>query len=168
MNPNKIIDISFYRAVSPRSIPIADATHQIPIISFIICEITLTSGVTGQGYLLSFHYNPHAILGALKDMAEFMRNGYLVDKMAHEYTIESEYFGHDDFTNIKDSDILKKLEQTWGKEIHLRDDGRELNLGYTRSVQRNDTKIVTVYYISTAAKYEQHIAATMWNPDQIK
>lgn len=55
--------------------------------------------------------------------------------------------------------------QTWGEEIHLRDDGRTFDLGYTRSVQRNDGKIVTIYYYTTQELKEQHIAATIWNPD---
>lgn len=44
-------------------------------------------------------------------------------------------------------------------------DGREFDLGYTRSVQREDGKIVTIYYISTEDNYEQHIEATIWDPD---
>jgi len=55
--------------------------------------------------------------------------------------------------------------KSWGEELHLRDDGREFDLGYTRSVQREDGKIVTIYYISTEEHYEQHIAATIWDPD---
>jgi hypothetical protein len=55
--------------------------------------------------------------------------------------------------------------KSWGEELHLRDDGREFDLGYTRSVQREDGKIVTIYYISTEKNYEQHIAATIWDPD---
>jgi hypothetical protein len=54
--------------------------------------------------------------------------------------------------------------KTWGPEIHLRDDGRTWDLGYTRSVQRKDGKIVTVYYYTTAERPEQHIAATIWDP----
>jgi hypothetical protein len=57
--------------------------------------------------------------------------------------------------------------KTWGEELHLRDDGREFDLGYTRSVQREDGKIVTIYYISTQEKYEQHIEATIWDPDEV-
>ncbi len=54
--------------------------------------------------------------------------------------------------------------QTWGPEIHLRDDGRTWDLGYTRSLQRTDGKIVTIYYYTTAERPEQHIAATIWDP----
>jgi hypothetical protein len=55
--------------------------------------------------------------------------------------------------------------RTWGREIVLRDDGASWDLGYSRSVQRGDGKIVTIYYFTTAARPEQHIAATIWDPD---
>jgi hypothetical protein len=58
--------------------------------------------------------------------------------------------------------------KTWGDEIHLRDHGREFDIGYTRAVQRTDGKIVTIYYFTTSENYEQHIAATIWDPNSIK
>ncbi len=57
--------------------------------------------------------------------------------------------------------------KTWGEEIHLRDDAQTWDIGYTRSVQRTDGKIVTIYYYTTDEYVEQHIAATIWNPDQL-
>jgi hypothetical protein len=57
--------------------------------------------------------------------------------------------------------------KTWGDEILLRDDAREFDLGYTRSVQRSDGKIVTIYYYSTEEIYEQYIGATIWDPDEL-
>lgn len=58
--------------------------------------------------------------------------------------------------------------KTWGKEIHLRDDGRSWDFGYTRTLQRTDGKLVTIYYYATAEKPEQHIAATIWDPANVK
>ena len=55
--------------------------------------------------------------------------------------------------------------KTWGDEIILRDDGRTWDLGYPRMVQRPDGKLVTIYYFTTAENPEQHIAATIWDPD---
>jgi hypothetical protein len=54
--------------------------------------------------------------------------------------------------------------QTWGDEIVLRRDGRNWDLGYPRTVVRPDGKLVTIYYFTTDAKPEQHIAATIWQP----
>jgi hypothetical protein len=52
--------------------------------------------------------------------------------------------------------------KTWGREIHVRDDGCTWDIGYTRTFQRTDGKIVTVYYYATAERPEQHIVATIW------
>ena len=64
----KIKSIQFFKAVSPISQPIADSTHNISEIAFVVTRITLDNGITGDAYLLSFHYSPQAIVGALKDI----------------------------------------------------------------------------------------------------
>lgn len=55
---------------------------------------------------------------------------------------------------------------TWGEEIILRDDGGNWDLGYPRSVQRPDGKIVTVYYYNEDETEERYIGATIWDPDR--
>ena len=54
--------------------------------------------------------------------------------------------------------------RTWETERVLRDDARDWDLGYPRSVQRKDGKIVTVYYYNDPAQPERYIAATIWAP----
>jgi len=58
--------------------------------------------------------------------------------------------------------------KTWGHEINLRSDALTWDLGYTRSVQRPDGKIVTIYYYNTAAQPQQYIAATIWDADKVR
>jgi Neuraminidase (sialidase) len=58
--------------------------------------------------------------------------------------------------------------KTWSKEIMLRDDAITWDIGYTRSVQRSDGKVVTIYYYSTKERKEQHIEATIWDPDVVE
>ena len=54
---------------------------------------------------------------------------------------------------------------TWSREIVLRDDGNDRDIGYCRSVQRPDGKVVTTYYINdTETGPERYIAATIWEP----
>ena len=92
----KIRHIQFFRAVSPISRPIADSTHSIPEIAFIVTRITLDSGVTGEAYLLAFHYSQQAIAGALRDIAP-MAMGWDVNQteaFIQHYEKESEYFGN--------------------------------------------------------------------------
>jgi L-alanine-DL-glutamate epimerase-like enolase superfamily enzyme len=91
-----IKNITFFKAVSPVSQPIADSTHQIGEIAFLVARIKLDNGITGDGHLLAFHYSPQAILGALRDIApmavgrEVSRTG---EFLAH-HEKESEYFGN--------------------------------------------------------------------------
>lgn len=60
--------------------------------------------------------------------------------------------------------ISRDEGKTWGEEIALRTDSRTWDIGYTRSVERSDGIIVTVYYHTTEERREQHIAATLWDP----
>ncbi len=52
--------------------------------------------------------------------------------------------------------------QTWTEPFHLRDDGGGTDLGYVRTVQRPDGKIVSVYYFQNKIEPERYIAATIW------
>ncbi len=58
--------------------------------------------------------------------------------------------------------ISKDDGRTWGREILLRDDAGTWDLGYPRTVQRADGKVVTVYYFNDAKDSERYIAATIW------
>ncbi len=55
--------------------------------------------------------------------------------------------------------------RSWSDEYILRDDGASGDLGYPRTVQRPDGKIVTVYYYcDNETGPERYIAATIWTP----
>ena len=54
--------------------------------------------------------------------------------------------------------------KTWSGEIVLRADGAAWDLGYVRSAERPDGKIVTVYYFNDQPSSERFIAATVWEP----
>lgn len=58
--------------------------------------------------------------------------------------------------------ISRDEGKTWGEEIVLRDDGGNWDLGYPRTVQRPDGKLVTVYYYNTEANKERFIGYTIW------
>ena len=55
--------------------------------------------------------------------------------------------------------------RTWKPEIILRNDGGGTDLGYPRTVQRPDGKIVTIYYFHDQPKGDRYIAATIWEPN---
>ncbi|MDA1190618.1 MAG: sialidase family protein [Candidatus Poribacteria bacterium] len=55
---------------------------------------------------------------------------------------------------------------SWSNEIVLRDNGGGHDIGYPRTIQRADGKIVTVYYWHDTPDGERHIAATIWDPTE--
>jgi photosystem II stability/assembly factor-like uncharacterized protein len=57
---------------------------------------------------------------------------------------------------------------SWSDEINLRSDGGAWDLGYTRTRQRPDGKMVTVYYFNDAKDKERYIGATIWDPGLIQ
>ena len=97
MNNTRIKDIRLYSALSTITKPIADATHDISKIAFYVVEVETEGGVIGQGNLLSFHYSENAIVGALKDIRNFvLSHGFCVYetlRLQSTYEAESEYFG---------------------------------------------------------------------------
>ncbi len=95
MSPTAIRDVRFFTARSALSRPIADATHAIPEIRFVVAGIALANGVTGQSHLLAFHYSRHAIAGACRDLEAFLRGRDACDTEAviRDWDTESEYFG---------------------------------------------------------------------------
>jgi len=55
--------------------------------------------------------------------------------------------------------------RSWGPEIVLRDEAGGRDIGYPRTVQREDGKVVSVYYFHDTPKGERYIAATIWDPN---
>ena len=53
---------------------------------------------------------------------------------------------------------------SWGPETVLREDGGNHDLGYPRTVQREDGKVVTAYYYNDEPDGERYIGATIWEP----
>ena len=118
-NPHQIKDIRFFRAKSPISQPIADATHTISEIDFVVTEIETASGVIGQGYLLSFHYFPRAIAGALLDVAEFAKQFSVHEtvRFGKEFAAESEYFGQNGLLKWTQASINIAMWDAWAKTL---------------------------------------------------
>ena len=54
--------------------------------------------------------------------------------------------------------------QSWGDEIVLRSGAGNHDIGYPRTVQRPDGKIVTAYYYNDHDEGERYLAATLWDP----
>jgi hypothetical protein len=54
--------------------------------------------------------------------------------------------------------------KTWGGILTIREGGAAWDLGYPRSVQRPDGKVVTVYYFNDGPHNERFIEAAIWQP----
>lgn len=53
---------------------------------------------------------------------------------------------------------------SWSEPLVLRTDGASRDLGYPRTVERADGKIVAVYYFHDMSRVERTIQATIWDP----
>lgn len=99
--------------------PIADATHTLTEISFIVLRITTTGGVVGESYLLSFQYSPQAIAGALKDAAqhcigeEVFNTVKVFDKLDHA----NEYFGKEGINRWAQAAVNIAMWDAWCKTL---------------------------------------------------
>ena len=115
----RIKDVQYFRAVSPLSKPIADATHSIGKIAFLITRIQLESGVVGESNLLAFHYSPQAIAGALRDLAplamefETWETGRFVERAS----AEAEYFGANGVNRWAIAAINVAMWDAWARTL---------------------------------------------------
>ena len=64
--------------------------------------------------------------------------------------------------------ISKDNGRTWSEEIVLRNDGSGRDLGYVRSVQRPDGKVVTLYYFQDYENPERYIGSSIWDPNSVR
>ncbi len=57
--------------------------------------------------------------------------------------------------------------KAWGRQYVLRSGAGEPDIGYTRTVQRPDGKLVTIYYWLDGPRSERYIAATVWSVTKV-
>lgn len=116
---HKIRHVHFFRATSPLSRPIADATHAIDRIEFLITRIELEDGTIGESNLLAFHYSPEAIAGALRDIAplaleyEAHQTGAFLKKAL----AEAEYFGNSGINRWAAGAINIAMWDAWARSL---------------------------------------------------
>ena len=97
--------------------PIADATHTLTEISFIVLRIRLKDGTIGESYLLSFQYNPQAIIGALKDAGELLLGEKVFDtvKVFDKLNHANEYFGMEGLNRWTQGAFNIAMWDAWAK-----------------------------------------------------
>lgn len=116
----KIRDFKLYKAVAQLKKPIADATHTLDEISFLVLRLQLENGIVGESYLLSFQYSPNAIQGAFKDLLPLVK-GYSVNETGKVFSMlegVSEYFGNTGINRWAQAAINVAMWDAWGKYLN--------------------------------------------------
>lgn len=111
---------TLYKAVAPLKKPIADATHTLHEISFLVLRLQLENGIVGESYLLSFQYSPNAIQGAFKDLLPLVK-GYAANEMGTVYRRldeVSEYFGNQGINRWVQGAVNIAMWDAWGKYLN--------------------------------------------------
>ena len=119
MTPTTVKALHFYHAVSPLTRPIADATHSIDSIAFVVTRLELASGEFGESYLLAFHYSPQAIAGALRDVAPLVIGREVAEtgRFLRDYDAESEYFGRSGIHRWAQGAVNIAMWDAWARTL---------------------------------------------------
>jgi len=115
-----IKDYSLYRTKAQLKKPIADATHTLYEISFLVLRIRLENGIIGEAYLLSFQYSPNAIQGAFRDILPAIK-GFAVNEMgrvSEKLNGLSEYFGNQGINRWAEAAVNIAMWDAWGKYLN--------------------------------------------------
>ncbi len=119
ISSSKIQGYKVYKASSLLKKPIADATHTLHEISFLVLRLQLENGVVGESYLLSFQYSPLAILGALKDLlpGTIGYEAYETGKVYQMHNHDSEYFGNGGINRWAQAAVNIAMWDAWAKTL---------------------------------------------------
>ena len=115
-----IKDFNLYKATAQLKKPIADATHTLHEISFLVLRLRLENGIIGESYLLSFQYSPAAIRGAFKDLLPVIK-GFAVNETGRVFKKLdelSEYFGNQGINRWAQAAINVAMWDAWGKFLN--------------------------------------------------
>lgn len=115
----KIKNYSIYKTKSKLDKPIADSTHVLTEISFIVLRIQLSNEIDGESYLLSFQYSPGAIAGALKDHGEKIigESVYATGRVFSAFNQQNEYFGNEGINRWAQSAFNVAMWDAWCKTL---------------------------------------------------
>lgn len=115
----KIKQYNIFKAKTALDKPIADATHKLTEISFVVLRIETVSGVMGESYLLSFQYSPRAIVGALKDVGEMLIGEEVHDTAGcfERISAQNEYFGIEGVNRWAQAAFNLAMWDAWSKAL---------------------------------------------------
>lgn len=119
MTSTTIQRISFFRARSSLSRPIADATHQIDSIEFVVTRLQLKGGEWGESYLLAFDFSPESIVGVLKDLEPVVVGREVAEtgRFLREFEATSEYFGTNGLSRWAQGAVNLAMWDAWARTL---------------------------------------------------
>jgi len=119
MSPTTVKAVRFFRARSPLPRPIADATHALEEIAFVVTRLELANGEYGESYLLAFHYSPAAIAGALRDAVPQVvgREVSATGEFLRAHNAASEYFGQAGLHRWAQGAINLAMWDAWARTL---------------------------------------------------
>jgi L-alanine-DL-glutamate epimerase-like enolase superfamily enzyme len=114
---HKIRSCSLFRAWSVLDKPIADSTHRLTEISFLVVRLQLENGISGESHLLSFQYSPNAIIGALNDHGNMLTGMDISDigKVLEIFNRSNEYFGNEGINRWAQAAVNVAMWDAWCK-----------------------------------------------------
>ena len=115
----RISRYEIFRAKAKLSKPIADATHTLTEISFLVLRLHTDNGSMGESYLLSFQYSPNAIAGALKDQGDLLI-GEEIHQTVHAFSKlnhANEYFGQEGINRWAQAAYNIATWDAWAKSL---------------------------------------------------
>lgn len=114
-----ITKYSVYSAKGRLNKPVADATHTLTEISFIVLRIELQNKIIGESYLLSFQYSPGAIAGAIKDAGELAIGEKAHDTVGvfEKMNGANEYFGIEGVNRWAQAAFNIAMWDAWAKTL---------------------------------------------------
>jgi L-alanine-DL-glutamate epimerase-like enolase superfamily enzyme len=119
MTGTRIKSFTAFKALSPLSRPIADSTHSIDRIAFVVVRIELESGEFGEAYLLAFDYSPEAIAGALRDVAPMVigREVSETGVFLRDHEAATEYFGQNGLHRWAQGMVNIAMWDAWARSL---------------------------------------------------
>lgn len=116
-----VVAATLFSARSPMSRPIADATHAIAAIDYLVVRLRLADGGEGDGHLLAFEFAPQALRGALRDALAFLlAGGYAAHesgRFRRDWDAHSEYLGREGLLRWAAGAIDAALWDAWGRHL---------------------------------------------------
>lgn len=119
--PTAVRALRFYETRVALDKPLTDAAHAIPAIGFLVAEIELYNGKRGQGYLLAYHYSPHAIRGALRDIEQLAvgMDCAAPGLLRTRCTRENAYFGNEGLLHWALGVVNVALWDAWARTLDV-------------------------------------------------